>query len=229
MPIASTRPPARRRTATRWRLAPPVQARSRETVNLFARATEDLLRDRPFEEIGVQDIVRGAGRPIGSFYARFASKEALLPFLYARYHEGLEALIASRLDRVSWPKLGFERTIEELVDLILALYTERRWLIRALALFARTRPEALPADIVERRSRVYDPVVAVVLRHRARIAHPDPESAIRFGVFFVSSVAREKLLFADAPLSRVTPMGRRALRDELVRALRGYLAVEAPR
>src|SRR5215470_12168701 len=141
MPTVTNRPrPRRRVSASRWRLAPPAQARSRETVDRFALAAEELLRERPFEEIGVQDIVRRAGRPIGSFYARFASKEALLPFLYARYHEGLEALIAAQLARVSWTRLGYARCVAEVVDLILATYLERRWLIRALALFARMRP-----------------------------------------------------------------------------------------
>jgi len=52
--------------AARWRLAPPAQARSRETVDRFAQAAEELLRERPFEEIGVQDIARHAGRPGGA-------------------------------------------------------------------------------------------------------------------------------------------------------------------
>jgi AcrR family transcriptional regulator len=198
-------------------------------MDLFARAAEELLRTRPFEEISVQDIVRRAGRPVGSFYARFASREALLPFLYQRYHEGLEALLASRLGSVPWPALGFARTVEALVDMVLETYAERRWLIRALALFARSRPEALPDDILSRRRRAYEPMVEVLLRHRARIAHEDPEAAIRFGIFLISSTAREKLLFADAPLSRVTPLGRAELRRELVRVLHSYLSGEAPR
>src|SRR5262245_22519466 len=228
MTIASSRAHRRRAAASpRWRASPAIQARSRETVDLFARAAEELLRDRPFEEIGVQDIVRRAGRPVGSFYARFASKEALLPFLYQRYHEGLEALLDERLAAVAWPRLGFERTVEAVVDLVLALYSERAWLIRALALFARSRPEALPSDIADRRRQAYEPLWNVLLRHRARIAHDDPEAAVRFGVFLVSSTAREKLLFAEAPLSRVTPLGRSALRRELVRVLHSYLTCEA--
>jgi len=215
--------------AARWRLAPPAQARSRETVDRFAQAAEELLRERPFEEIGVQDIARHAGRPVGSFYARFASKDALLPFLYQRYHDGLEALLAARLARVAWSRLGFERTVESVVDLILGMYTERRWLIRALALFARTRPEALPQGIVEQRRRVYEPLEAVLRRHAARIAGDDASAAIRFGVFLVSTVARERLLFADAPLARITPISRTDLRRELVRTLRSYLTAEAPR
>src|SRR5262245_14336885 len=197
MPGALHRPlPRRTRPAGRWRSTPPAQARSRETVDRFAAAAEALLRTRPFEEISVQDIVRRAGRPIGSFYARFGSKEVLLPLLYQRYHDGLEALVAGHLARVPWAKLDFRRSIDAFVDFVIDVYSERPWLIRALALFARMRPEALPADLVEQRRAVYEPLSAALLRHRACIAHPDPEAAVRFVVFFTLSVAREKLLFA---------------------------------
>jgi len=229
MPSTLQGPRHRPAAAARWRCAPPAQARSRETVDRFAQAAEELLRERPFEEIGVQDIARRAGRPVGSFYARFASKEALLPFLYLRYHVGLEPLLAARLARVAWSRIGFERTVEAVVDIVIGMYTERRWLIRALALFARMRPEALPADLVEQRRRVYAPLEAVLQRHAARMPHADPAAAIRFGVFMISSIARERLLFAEAPLARITPLSRTELRRELVRALYSYLTAEAPR
>jgi AcrR family transcriptional regulator len=209
----------------RWRCSPPAQKRSRETIDRFAVAAEELLRDRPFEQIAVQDIVKAAGRPTGSFYARFASKEALLPYLYQRYHDGLEALFAARFRRVDWEAIGFEDAVEEVVDLLLGIYMERRWLLRALALFARTHPEALPADLVEQRRRVFDHAVDALLAQRDRIRHPDPAAAIRFGVFLVSSVARDKLLFGDAPHARVTPMTRAVLQQELVRALFAYLTL----
>jgi AcrR family transcriptional regulator len=197
-------------------------------VTRFALAAEALLRTRPFEEIGVQDIVRRAGRPTGSFYARFASKEALLPLLYQRYHDGLETLVVTRLARVPWAAMDFRRTVDAFAAFVIALYIARPWLTRALALFARTRPEALPRDLVERRRAVYAPLAEVLLRHRARIAHPEPEYAVRFVVFLAMSVAREKLLFADAPQSRLTPMGRTALRKELARVVHAYLTTEAP-
>jgi len=40
------------------------------------------------------------------------------------------------------------------------------------------------------------------------------------------SVTREKLLFADAPQSRLTPMSRKALRAELIRVVHAYLTCE---
>src|SRR5215471_6312167 len=139
----------RRRPAVpaRWRRTAPAQQRGRDTAERFAIATEELLRTQPFEEISIRDIVRRARRPIGSFYARFASKEALLPFLYQRYHEGLEPLFASRVARVDWESLDPEAAFAAMVDILIGQYIERPWLIRALALFARSRPEALPDDL----------------------------------------------------------------------------------
>jgi|SRR5689334_9853778 len=213
----------------RFRSAPPAQERSRETMERFARATEELLQERPFEDITVQDIARRAQRPIGSFYARFESKDALLPVLYRRYHDSLEDVFAAKLSRLDWPVLGFVPTLEAIVDLLIGAYDERRWLIRAMALFTRLRPDALPKDVIPRRKKLYEGIVGIVLRHRKRIRHEDPAAAVRFGLFLVESTMREKLLFGGAPHAKATPLGKGALRAELVRALHGYLSAEAPR
>jgi AcrR family transcriptional regulator len=220
---------SRRKVAPRWRRAAPAQERSRETMTRFAEAAEALLREKSFEEISIQDIVRRARRPIGSFYARFGSKDALLPYLYDRYDESLEAYFKSRIARVTWDALDFPAAMAAAVDLLTGMYDERRWLLRALVLFARLRPEALPDDVVERRRLVFDPLVLTLARHRRKIRHADPEAALRFGIFMVSSVLREKLLFGHAPHSRVTPITRAELREELVHALTAYLASESSR
>jgi hypothetical protein len=86
----------------------------------------------------------------------------------------------------------------------------------------------LPQDLLDQRRRVFEQPVDALLPHRSRIRHADPAAAIRFGVFFVSSVARDKLLFGEAPHARATAMTRVALRDELTRALFAYLTSEPP-
>ena len=63
----------------------PQQTRSRQTLERILDATEELLRKKPFEEINVAEIVGLARSSVGSFYARFGSKEGLLPLLYQRY------------------------------------------------------------------------------------------------------------------------------------------------
>jgi len=198
-------------------------------MDRFAVAAEALLRDKTFEEISIQDIVDRAGRPIGSFYARFRSKEALLPLLYQRYHDDLEALFVRHLGRAAENRLGLEESIQVIVDFIIDTFTSRRGLLRAITLFARRRPEALPADLVPQRRRIYALPAAILARHRNRIAHTDVDAAIEFGLYFVTTVARERVLFGDMPLARVTPITRRALRVELAHALRSYLTSEVSR
>lgn len=210
----------------RWRSAPATQHRGQETMERFAAAAEDLLRTRTFEEISVQEIVRRAARPIGSFYARFASKEALLPFLYQRYHDDLETLFERRLGRARDGQLDFDASVRVITDFFIDCYAERRGLISALTLFARRNPEALPLDLVPQRRRIYSIPTAILMRHRDRIAHADAEAAIGFGVFLVSCVARERVLFSDMPHARITAIGREALRVELARALHSYLTCE---
>src|SRR4051812_16000039 len=63
------------------RVRPPSQARSQATMDRFVQATRDLLEERPFEEITVADIVGRAERTVGSFYARFEDKHAVLRLL----------------------------------------------------------------------------------------------------------------------------------------------------
>jgi len=168
--------------------------------------------------------VAQADRPIGSFYARFNSKDALLPFLYDRYDRTLVPHVQGWLAAVDWEKLDFARAVAGVVEILVESYLERRWLLRALALFARQHPEALTDELVDRRRRLYDEVAQVLLRHRRRILHEDPEQAARFGVYLVASVARERLLFSEAPLARATALPAGRLREELTRALHGYLA-----
>jgi AcrR family transcriptional regulator len=213
----------------RFRAVPPAQERSRETLGRFAEAVESLPRTRTIEEISVEPIVRRAGRSIGSSCARFRSKDALLPHLYRRCHERLEADVRDRLALVAWDGLDPGPTVIELMRFIVRMYDERRGLLRAPALFARMRPEALPADVVWRRRRIYEPMVGLLARHRGDIAHADPAWASRFAVFLASSIAREMILFEGAPHSRVTPLSRDELLREMTRAAHAYLTHEGRR
>ena len=208
-------------------MRPPLQKRSRATMELFASATEDLLRERPFEEITVQEIALQAGRPIGSFYARFPSKEALLPYLYERYDQSLETSIRARLEEADWERLDLRETVALLVDALTSLYENRRWLLRSLALFARQHPEALSEELIARRRHIYDLVSEILLRHRRRIVHENPEGAVRFGIYLVSAAARDALLFSEAPHAKATSLKVEPLRKELARTLYAYLTVRS--
>jgi AcrR family transcriptional regulator len=63
---------------------PPQQNRSRRTLDRLLEASESLLKRKRFEEISVAELAREPRSSVGSFYARFPGKDALLDFLDGR-------------------------------------------------------------------------------------------------------------------------------------------------
>jgi AcrR family transcriptional regulator len=201
----------------------PLQLRSRETLERVAAATERLLEERPFEEITIGEILRQASCSSGSFYARFGSKDALLPYLYERYDAELRPRIEARLARAPWSEMTFRDACATLVRGTLEMYLERRNLMRALALYARTHPEAFSDSFYQQRREVQELPLAVLRPFLVQVPHPSPEAALRMGFFVVACAAREKLLFGDAPHAAVTPVTVDGLTRELTHVLHSYL------
>ena len=96
-------------------------------------------------------------------------------------------------------------------------------MLRALALFARTYPAAIPDDLVARRSTLFLGLGGILARHRASIPHPDPEAAIQFGLFVVAAGLREGILFSSAPHARVALTDEDGLTTGLTQVLHSYL------
>jgi AcrR family transcriptional regulator len=214
--------------STHYAVTPPVQERARRTTDRIISAVEDLLKARPFERITVQEIVTRAGTTTGSFYARFASKDALLPYIYARYDADLSRRSAALFAEVPWERLTLTDIVRGRVRTMIDAYQERRWLLRAVALFARTHPDSIPDAVIARRRAANDRWLGVLERFGTEITHPDPAQAFRFVMYLLTCTAREALLFGDAPQARITPSLRESLEDELTRAALGYLTTPFP-
>jgi AcrR family transcriptional regulator len=206
---------------------PPLQTRSRETLDRICRATEDLLRTRAFDALTVAEIAKKARCPVGSFYARFRSKDDLLPFLYERYDAELKPRMEAEVREVPWQRLSLRETVRLVVDRTVDLYVERKHLLRAVALYARTRPGDIGADVRRLREGVTDLPAKILSRFGSEIAHPDPLEACRIGFFMVAAIGREKILFDEAPHAAATRLSTDALKGELYRMLYTYLTCPA--
>ncbi len=200
----------------------PLQARSARTQERILAAVEKLLETTPFEKITVADIVRHAKSSVGSFYARFADKEALLDALYQRY----DAQLGARIDRVKAEDLRalpFEERAAAFVKFKLQMFRERQWLLRALGLHSRAHPErVLDEDLLERRAQKLKRVASMFDDCHDQIGHPDPERAIGFAIFAVSAVFRDKIIF-PGPHAEVTEASDAELLQEATRMFLGYL------
>ena len=201
----------------------PVQDRSRQTLERIVRAVETLLETRSFDAIGVDDIARRARCSTGSFYARFPSKDSLLPYVYARYDAELRPRMAARLGAIDWNAMTLREMCDRAATEMCDMYAERRHLLRAMAVFARAKPDAVDADTKARRVELHDMPAKLLARFDSEIAHPDPIAAARTGLFIIAAAARDKILFADAPHAASTPVNDSQLKQELGRALYAYL------
>ena len=207
----------------RARVQAPLQDRSRRTLEKIGRAVEELLATRSFDDISVSDIVARARCSIGSFYARFKSKDDLLPYLYQRYDADLRPRMQARMASVPWPQLSFRETVALIADGTVDMYVERRHLLRAVALLARTKPAAIGPEIRGTRGATTDLPAKLLARFESEIRHEDPLEAARVGFFMLTAVAREKVLFGEAPHAASTTLSTAQFKRELARMLYGYL------
>lgn len=201
----------------------PLQARSRDAVRRVLAATEQLLSTTHFEHLTVRRILRAAGVSAGSFYARFRSKEDLLPLLYAAYSRDLAGRMSAWLAPDAWRGAGLAQRIGRLTRLAVTNYRERRGLLRTVALLARSRPGRLARPARLERTDQYRSAERLLLACSGEIHHPDPSLAVRVGLLFTLATCRERILFTDAPHPASVRISDVRLARELARALHAYL------
>ena len=97
----------------------PRQARSQKTKQKLLDACEQLLRDKPWREISIQQIVVKAGLSNGAVYGRFGNKDEILVCLYERHNERLKAQFASRHFRSPDPNLDLADQLGREIDLLI--------------------------------------------------------------------------------------------------------------
>lgn len=195
-------------------LSPPLQRRSKETLDAISNATKELLRTRSFTELTIQDIVKEANSSAGSFYARFKGKRALLHYL----HEELAAswvkqiqdfIAASELEDVSPADLS-----KMLVPEIVTSHTENRGILRA------TLVESLDDPVfIGRAATLVHSISEAVAERTARTAKRKDRHVANIAQAIAAVVAiLDQSLFYDKSSTRQVP------KAEVARLQRIFLA-----
>lgn len=204
-------------------LKPPQQKRSRETLDRILDATERLLQDKEFESISIAEIVLAAEASTGAFYARFPTKEALLPALYERLTEQVRANRQIASDPDIWGERTLEHRVHMIGERIVREMRAARHVMRPLALYARRSPEAISPEDRKVRGDIHRLAAAALLECRDEIGHPDPALAADFVIYAMSAVARDKILFGDAPHASSVSIDDDTLARELIQMSLAYL------
>jgi AcrR family transcriptional regulator len=200
----------------------PRQARSRATLDRLLAAAEALLAEKHFEAATVSEIVARAGSSVGAFYTRFPDKEALLECFDERFFASARAQWDAFLAPARWEDASLADMVSEIVLLLVRKNRANKPLLRALALYYRSRPDP---RFRERAARTNDYVlarIAALLRSRPGITHPDPALAVGLGLQMVAAALRERILFDEGYVPRGVDDDK--LARELARAWLAYLA-----
>jgi AcrR family transcriptional regulator len=187
-------------------------------------ALDRLLRDRPFESITVLELAQAAGVSTGAFYARFASKEDLLPQLYKHFQDSLEETSNRELDPSGWGPLSAQERLDRVAQFLCDSYENRSWLLRAVAIHSRRRysavaqTDATPTAQVRWLRKLADCLVAA----------PSPwadvsRDQLEFALYTAITLAREAILFPHLPMATALGLNATSMRQRLPSILQQQL------
>ena len=159
------------------RLHEPKQDRSRRTLRRITRAALELIAEEGVGATTVNAVVQRARSSVGSFYARFESKDALLAYLdESIWEEALERW--KEATRTGWGDRGIAEVVRGLAALYSDLELPHRTARDALSQALRG-PGAGASEAAGRfRKKVREDSQRLLLRHRDQIRNPSPDRAV---------------------------------------------------
>jgi AcrR family transcriptional regulator len=156
----------------------PRQQRSSDSLERILKTAETLIRTKGYEALTVAEVVRRSNTSIGTFYARFEDKTALLHAVQERFHGREEMQIRDESAKVDWSALSLEDTVRKLVEIKQAATDGNDRLIEAFVVYGATDP-VLRERGYRYKAQVESLEVEILMSHAAQIGHSDPESAAR--------------------------------------------------
>ncbi len=200
----------------------PRQSRSQATLERLLYAAEELLNTQTFEEITVADIVERAGSSVGSFYARFPTKDALLIALLELYHNQAVASLVEMSEASDRAELDLESRSRIYIQFIVDGCRRRRGVFQLRLRRRISKGESgLPFD-KERGVNLVNCLKSMFDSVTHEIMHEDKDQALSFALRIVDSVALNTILL-DASSSSFGKISDQELVEQLVPLMTGYL------
>ncbi|AWZ01962.1 HTH-type transcriptional regulator EthR [Rhodobiaceae bacterium] len=112
-------------------VSPPLQKRSRATLEALLSATEQLLAEKSFADVTVGNIVREAKSSSGSFYARFPDKNALLHALHERFAQRSIQATRDQVAARGGVKMPLDQLCRQMIEGLVEGHLKNRGVLRA--------------------------------------------------------------------------------------------------
>ncbi len=201
-------------------MRPPQQKRSQETLDRIVAAAETLLEQRRWADIGVADLTALSGVSVGSFYARFGDKEALLDYLDDLYTQAVVSMIERNASKIS-QAVSLTHAVQILTDTIFDFFSKKTGLVRALVMRARDGDQGASARTARMTAEI-PKIIDAFEAHKAEIIYEDWRIAVAEAFSIVFHAIREQLLF---PQSLALSLSRQRMRKLLARMFIFHLTI----
>jgi AcrR family transcriptional regulator len=154
----------------------PKQERSRASLERILAAATQLLQDRGYDGLTLNDVSRLSGVSIGAIYGRVTDKEGLVRAVQVRVMETLEREQRDIIEDPRWNGLGLKDLIPPLFDDLAEFLRRHAAILRAFMMRAAQDP--VIASVGKRSAiALRDGVETLLLQRRGEIRHPDPDRA----------------------------------------------------
>ncbi len=178
-------------------LNPPHQRRSQATLNRLLDAAEALLNERAWEDITVSDIVLEAKSSVGSFYARFPSKEALVVALLDRYHEEMRGFFEDSTQLAEWDTHSLPVRARRLIEEVVSVCRRKRGLLRLRLQQRLSTPDSISTTEPDHDAYFVDELARLFETCRQEIKADDYRKVLRFALRMVDGVAIAAIALSD--------------------------------
>lgn len=194
------------------------QERSRETRRRLVASCLELVGHRPFDQVTVADIAKGAGVSVGNFYRRFTNKEGILPDLYSAYEERFTTFAEAFSQGRSTEPDDLRGHWDLLIGRTVAFMEDNRGLIQALHLHSRLHPEIVPPTSHSRRRSLYSRVSELFgSSDEAR-----NQTMGQVAILVLVSTLTEQIVYPEHAPAAACDVSTAELADELGRMLTAY-------
>ena len=201
----------------------PRQQRSAATQDELLRATTRVLDTEGYDAATVPRIAAEAGLSPAALYRRFADKDDLLRAALLRVLEKSQSAEANQ-QRAQLVRPSLAETCEALVAALFADYRAHPLLLRALVRVVDAAPNTpFAQDVMRRIGDNLASSAAVLLTHKDKIRHPDPERAARFAVLSAATAIEGVALGEVSLWHTALPLSDKMLTVELTRQMVAYL------
>ncbi|MEU4227773.1 TetR/AcrR family transcriptional regulator [Nonomuraea sp. NPDC026600] len=178
------------------RVVKPRQARSRATMERILTALEELLTEKPFDQITIAEIsARSASAPT-AIYARFSDKTAMLLAVHERFKERTLDKIIDAIDGVELPPKEF---LAYVVGELVTVYRDNHRLLRSVLLSDNSVMYGRAAEIWRALSAA---IAGRLAAHIPADRMAQAERDLDFAVRTLLGLAQQELLFGTQSPAR---------------------------